>query len=132
MRGVCGDSARLPIVGRANCVAPALSRAWLSHSCAAGIPAAFEPTQKLQKAIEDSDHPPMIEAIYANNQLWTALAADLAHPENGLPAETKAGLLSLAIFSLKQGRRVVEERLSAISLVEINLRVMKGLRGEIK
>ncbi|MDQ7263701.1 flagellar biosynthesis regulator FlaF [Paracoccus sp. PS-1] len=89
-------------------------------------------TQKLQKAIEDSDHPPMIEAIYANNQLWTALAADLAHPENGLPAETKAGLLSLAIFSLKQGRRVVEERLSAISLVEINLRVMKGLRGEIK
>jgi len=89
-------------------------------------------TQKLQKAIEDSDHPPMIEAIYANNQLWTALAADLAHPENGLPAETKAGLLSLAIFSLKQGRRVVEERLSAISLVEINLRVMKGLRGEVK
>lgn len=72
-----------------------------------------------------------VEAIHLNNQLWTALAADLAEPENGLPDEVKAGLLNLAIFSLRRGRACLSGEASTDALIDINLCVMKGLRGEV-
>lgn len=88
-------------------------------------------TQKLKNATKIDDRYAMIEAVSASSQLWTVIAADLAHEENSLPPEVKAGLLSLAFFSLKQGRRILLERASAEPLIEINIRIMKGLRGDM-
>src|SRR5438270_8655571 len=41
---------------------------------------------------------PLSDACYLNYQLWSTLQADLAWPENALPAELKARLLSLSIW----------------------------------
>ncbi|CAM3226021.1 flagellar protein FlaF [Paracoccus aminovorans] len=87
-------------------------------------------TRQLQQAMISNDLRAMIEGAHANNQLWTILAADLTHPANTLPEAIKAGLLSLAIFSIKQGHRVLSENASAEALIDINLKIMKGLRGE--
>lgn len=87
-------------------------------------------TRHLQQAIDSQDRQMMISAAFSNNQLWTVLAADLAHPDNALPEQVKAGLLSLAIFSIKHGQKVLSENVPATTLVEINLKIMKGLRGE--
>lgn len=87
-------------------------------------------TRHLQQAIDSEDRKMMISAAFANNQLWTVLAADLAHADNALPDQLKAGLLSLAIFSIKQGQKVLSENAPATTLVDINLKIMKGLRGE--
>lgn len=89
-------------------------------------------TRQLQQALETGDRHAMIQAAYANNQLWTVLAADLAEPGNALPDQTKAGLLSLAIFTIKQGQKILSDGASPESLIEINMRMMKGLRGEVQ
>lgn len=87
-------------------------------------------TRQLKDASDRNDRYAMIRAANASNQLWTAMATDLAHPENRLPPETKAGLLSLAFFSLRQGHRILLENASADPLIEVNIRIMKGLRGD--
>lgn len=87
-------------------------------------------TRHLQHALKTTDHNQMVRAIGMNINLWTVFSVDLAQPNNGLPDQTKAGLLSLAIYSIKQSHRVLSESASAASLIEINLRIMKGLRGD--
>lgn len=68
-------------------------------------------------------------AVTQNTQLWTELAADLADPANGLPSELKGGLLSLALFSIRQGTKVLSQHLSMQVLIDINVNIMQGLRG---
>ena len=86
-------------------------------------------TRQLQRALARQDSPAV--AAGANAQLWTVLASDLAEEDNALPAELRAGLLSLAIFSLRHGRAVMAQGASPQPLIDINLHVMKGLRGEV-
>lgn len=73
---------------------------------------------------------PLIRAVEKNSQLWTILAADLAQPGNALPDETRAGLLSLAAFSVRHGRAVLQGRATPDALIAVNMSVMKGLRAE--
>lgn len=85
-------------------------------------------TRKLQAAA-DEDRQASIEAVHENNQLWTLLADDLASSANLMPAQVKAGLISLAIFSIKYGRYVLSQGGAVDVLIDINVKVMKGLHG---
>ncbi|ABL69718.1 flagellar biosynthesis regulator FlaF [Paracoccus denitrificans] len=87
-------------------------------------------TQTLKRACQSGDRYLMIEAAHSSNQLWTIVATNLMHPENTLPSDIKAGLLSLAFFSLKQGHHVISSGVPADPLIEVNMRIMRGLRGE--
>lgn len=71
-----------------------------------------------------------ISAVHKNSELWTVLAADLADPGNGLPDDVKAGLISLAGMSVRHGHSVLMGEATPALLIDINLSVMKGLRGE--
>lgn len=73
-----------------------------------------------------------IMAIHRNNELWTILAMDLAQPGNRLPAETRAGLISLAGFALRHGQAVLNGRGRIEPLIEVNVSIMKGLRGAVQ
>ncbi len=73
-----------------------------------------------------------VMAIHKNNELWSILAADLAQPGNTLPDETKAGLISLAGFSIRQGLAVLNGSAQIAPLLDINVAIMKGLRGEVQ
>lgn len=57
------------------------------------------------------------------------LASDLAHPDNALPDDVKAGLLSLAFFSLRHGQKVMAGKATMKVLIDINMSVMRGLRA---
>lgn len=70
-------------------------------------------------------------AVHRNNELWTLLATDLADPGNALPEATKAGLLSLAAFSLRHGHAVLAGEGATDVLIDINMAILKGLRGVV-
>ena len=89
-------------------------------------------TRLLQNAVDSGDRLAEIRAAHSNNELWIALAADLASPGNALPDKLKASLISLAMFSIRHGRKVLNENASVGPLLEINMRIMKGLRGEVQ
>jgi len=73
----------------------------------------------------------LARAAAANADLWSTLAADLADDGNDLPDDLKARLLSLAIFSIRQSHRAIAGNAEPAALIDINLAIMKGLRGEV-
>ena len=86
-------------------------------------------TRGLQRAIRGDGS--LVQAAAANAELWTTLAADLADEGNALPAAMRGSLLSLAIFSIRTSQRVMTGGAKADALVDINLSIMRGLRGEV-
>lgn len=86
-------------------------------------------TRALQSAAQDDRGIRTAKAIVDNTQLWTELAADLAHEGNELPADLKGSLLSLAMYSIRHGNRVLTGSGNVESLIDINLNIMKGLRA---
>ncbi len=87
-------------------------------------------TRALQAANASDDRGDRIHAIVDNTHLWTELAADLADPGNGLPEDLKGKLINLAVFSIRQGHRAVAGEGEIVTLIDINLNIMKGLRGK--
>lgn len=88
-------------------------------------------TRMLRQASASGDIRARIEAVDKNNQLWTILANDLASEGNALPGELRANLLSLASFSLRHGHAVLARGAAVDALVDVNMSIMKGLRGEV-
>jgi flagellar protein FlaF len=72
----------------------------------------------------------LASALDQNLQLWSTLGADVADPDNGLPANLRARLFYLYQFTAEHTRSVLEGRGSVEVLVDINTAVMRGLRGE--
>lgn len=75
--------------------------------------------------------PDAILAVHRNIELWTLLVTDLAQPGNALPDDLKAQLVSLAFFSIRHGHAAISGEVTNEALVDINLSIMKGLRGEV-
>lgn len=73
--------------------------------------------------------PAMFAALHENRRLWTAFAADLAHPDNGFAPDLRARLFYLAEFTIRHSDRVVSGEADPAVLVEINTAVMRGLTG---
>jgi flagellar protein FlaF len=72
-----------------------------------------------------------VQAVHLNNQLWTLLATDLSDPGNALTDDMRAGLISLAGFCIRHGHAALNGDASTDALIDINLNMMKGLRGEV-
>jgi flagellar biosynthesis activator protein FlaF len=71
----------------------------------------------------------LAEAMFENVRLWMALAADAASDGNQLPVELRAQVIGLANFSRTHMGRVLSGSESVDALIEVNMAVMKGLRG---
>jgi flagellar protein FlaF len=89
-------------------------------------------TQRLRTAWTNraTDFPALVRAVTDNTQLWSALASDVALPGNSLPAALRARLFYLYEFTAKHGRAVLEDKASVEVLADINMAVMRGLRGD--
>lgn len=74
---------------------------------------------------------PLARAASDAVELWTVIAADLADDGNALPPELRASLTSLAIFAIRHGHKVMVGEATADALVDVNMSIMKGLRGEV-
>ena len=89
-------------------------------------------TQRLTSswAKRRSDFPAFALALTDNQRMWSTLAADVAEPENGLPAPLRAQLFYLYRFTVEHSRTVLDDKGSIDVLIDINTAVMRGLRGE--
>lgn len=89
-------------------------------------------TARLRAAIAGGKmaFPALAAALTDNRRLWTELALDLASDGNALPTPLRAQLLGLAQFSLSHTEAVLRGEDEAEVLVDINLAIMRGLKGQ--
>lgn len=73
--------------------------------------------------------PAFAEALHDNLRLWTALASDVADPENSLSPALRARIFYLFEFTTEHSRQVLGAGADIDVLVDINTAVMRGLRG---
>lgn len=71
--------------------------------------------------------PEFQQALWDNQQIWMSLKADLALPDNTLPPELRAGLLSLALWVGRQTQAVLGGGGSLAPLIEVNHNIIHGL-----
>lgn len=72
----------------------------------------------------------LVEALHDNRRLWTLLAADVADPNNRLPAQLRGQIMYLADFTSQHTPIVLKKEASADILIEINTSIMRGLRQQ--
>lgn len=77
-----------------------------------------------------TDYPALVAALTDNQQLWSTLASDVALPNNGLPAPLRAQLFYLYEFTVQHSRAVQDRGASADVLTDINMAMLRGLRGD--
>src|SRR4051812_11448670 len=72
------------------------------------------------------------KALRFNHLLWTIIQADLTEPENSLPNEIKANVMSLSIFVDKQTTKAMRSSNAADLdvLININRNLAAGLRTQ--
>lgn len=88
-------------------------------------------THRLKKASEEAnDFPGLARAVHDNRHLWSILASDVARNDNGLPAELRNHIYTLAQFTRKQSQKVLHREGTVDALIEINTAIMRGLRHE--
>ncbi len=69
----------------------------------------------------------LVEALDRNRQLWQALASDCRNPDNKLPDELRASIISLSIWVAKYSGAVLRHGEDVQDLVDINRTIMQGL-----
>lgn len=72
----------------------------------------------------------LVAALDENQRLWSTLAADVAGDGNGLPPRLRAQLFYLYEFTAQHSRAVRNATASVDVLIDINMAVMRGLRGQ--
>lgn len=69
------------------------------------------------------------EALVFLNKLWTILVEDLSSPENDLPQELRAQIISIGIWILKEAQRIrIGEVTSFDGLISVSEMICEGLR----
>jgi flagellar protein FlaF len=68
-----------------------------------------------------------IEALDWNRRVWSALAADCSAPENRLPVQVRAQIISLSIWVNRYTSKVMRREDDIGALIEVNKSIMQGL-----
>ena len=68
-----------------------------------------------------------IDAIDWNRRLWSTLAQDCSGPDNKLPAQIRAGIISLSLFVGRHSSEVMRGEDNFDTLIEINKMMMQAL-----
>jgi flagellar biosynthesis activator protein FlaF len=69
-----------------------------------------------------------IEAIFYLNRLWSYLLEDLAKPDNALPNEVRAKLISIGIWMLREAEAISSGKSRNFSaLIEVSNTIAEGL-----
>jgi flagellar protein FlaF len=86
---------------------------------------------KSAAAAREADYPGFIAALTDNLRLWTTLGMDVASAGNELPVPLRAQLFYLFEFTDRHSRKLLAgEAVSPDILIEINVSVLRGLRGD--
>jgi flagellar biosynthesis activator protein FlaF len=66
-------------------------------------------------------------ALDANRRLWNVMSADCSMPENRLPLNLRASIISLALWVSKYSSEVLREGADIDPLIDVNRSMMEGL-----
>lgn len=70
-----------------------------------------------------------VKALLFASQLWGVLMEDLAHPDNALPDELKASILSIGIWMLRRAEDIRQGRSDDFaSMIEVSRMIAAGLK----
>ncbi|HMT15486.1 MAG TPA: flagellar biosynthesis regulator FlaF [Aestuariivirga sp.] len=70
-----------------------------------------------------------VEALFFLNRLWGVLLEDLASPENGLPNELRAKLISIGIWMLRRAEDIRQGAHDDFQqLIDVSETISAGLR----
>ncbi|MVA95717.1 flagellar biosynthesis regulator FlaF [Nitratireductor sp. CAU 1489] len=70
-----------------------------------------------------------VEAVHFLNRLWTAFVEDLGSPENGLPSELRANLISIGLWLLREAEAVRQgEADNFDGLIEVSQIIRDGIQ----
>lgn len=75
-------------------------------------------------------YPTYVKALNNNERLWNEVAAQVADDNNALPVEVRAGLFNMAQFVSRTTTALLNNKGDAQSLIEINVAVLRGLKGQ--
>jgi flagellar protein FlaF len=70
-----------------------------------------------------------IDALDWNRRVWNFLGEDCSHPDNKLPAELRASIISLSIWVGKHTSAVIRRHEEIEPLIDVNRIIMQGLAG---
>lgn len=69
-----------------------------------------------------------VEALLYLSRLWSILLEDLVNPENGLPEELRASLISIGIWMLRRAEDIrLGKQEDFQALIEVSESICKGL-----
>jgi len=69
-----------------------------------------------------------VEAIYFLQRLWTVLIEDLSNPENSLPGELRAQVISVGIWMLREAERIRQGEVTSFDgLIDVSVAIREGL-----
>jgi len=68
-----------------------------------------------------------MKALDWNRRLWSRLAMDCAHEENGLPPQLRASILSLSLWVVRHSSAVMRREEDFEPLIDVNRLIMQGL-----
>lgn len=73
--------------------------------------------------------PAGVEAIHFMNRVWTHFIEDLGNPENALPKELRANLISIGLWLLREGEEVRQGRSDNLDgLIEVSQIIRDGMQ----
>ena len=70
-----------------------------------------------------------IDALDWNRRVWSALATDCSLPENTLPVQLRASIISLSLWVGRHSSAIMRKEEDFEPLIEINRMIMQGLAG---
>ncbi len=69
-----------------------------------------------------------VEAIYATRTLWSLLVEDLANPENALPEELRASLISIGLWVMREADAIrLGKTQSFRGIIDVTAMIRDGL-----
>ena len=74
----------------------------------------------------------MINALFRNCQMWAAFASDCLDPDNGLPRDLRARIISLSLWCDRHSRDVRHGDAGVGPLIDVNRAIASGLRQAIQ
>src|ERR1700741_4822974 len=78
-------------------------------------------------AMDPADITGRMDALDWNRRLWSVLAADCASDGNQLPAQLRAGIVSLSLWVNRHTSAIMRNEAGFQPLIDVNKTVMQGL-----
>jgi flagellar protein FlaF len=81
------------------------------------------------QSLPEDDIAGRMDALDWNRRLWSVLASDCASPDNAMPKEARAQIISLSLWVNRHTSAVMRREEEIQDLIDINRIVMQGLSG---